>query len=160
MYFAFAPALLVFMYFCRFSRREAVLYLKKNKLRILTKTEKMKCEESAPDRSSMDIVLCSGNGAEYLRYLHGLTQPVVFLMSSYRNWPTLSYKSSIILKQSAAVIWESDFSTCTAGHHYKRVCSCHCSSSTWFYTQPCKKCNEMQKSFDRTVLMIFFWTHV
>ena len=103
-YFAFAPALLVFMYFCRFARREAVLYLKKNKLRILTKTEKVKCEESAPDRSSTDIVLCSGNGAEYLRYLHGLTQPVVFLMSSYRNWPTLSYKSSSILKQSAAVI--------------------------------------------------------
>ena len=102
----------------------------------------MKCGESALslDRSSTDIVLYNENDTEYLRYLHGLMQPVIVLMSSYRNRCKLSYKSSIILNQAAVVIAEkSNLSTCTLGHHYKMGYSCHLSSSsTWFYNQPQK----------------------
>ena len=60
-------------------------------------------------------------------------QPVIVLMSSYRNRKRLSFNSSIILKQTNK---ESKCSTCTVDHEYKGVCSCHSSSSTWFCTQP------------------------
>ena len=82
-------------------------------------------------------------------------QPVIVLMSSYRNRCKLSYKSSINLNQAAVVIYEkSNLSTCTLGHLYKMGYSCHLSSSsTWFYTQPCKKCEAMQSSFQEP----FWW---
>ena len=61
-------------------------------------------------------------------------QPVIVLMSSYLKRRRRSFKSSMILKK--AEYMESDFSTCIVGYEYKRVYSCHSSSSIWFYIQP------------------------
>ena len=95
-------------------------------MQLLTTMEKVKCWVSTS-------VEGWSKETAYFRYVQGLMQPVIVLMSSYRNRKRPSFKSSIILKQSNK---ERKRSTCTVGYEYKGVCSCHSSSSTWFYTQP------------------------
>ena len=43
------------------------------------------------------------NEIAYLKYLHGLMQPVIFLMSSYLNWKRPSVKSSKILEKKGNI---------------------------------------------------------
>ena len=62
---------------------------------MLTATEKVKCGVSTIEGPSKETV--------YLWYLQGFTQPVIFLMSSYRNLKSFSFSSSIILKQASPV---------------------------------------------------------